>query len=96
MSLIASIINCDNRQQGYSLIVFGTGLIQKDKWNSSYVKSKEIYKDPLFYFETPRVTLRESHDEDEVDGDESDEIAHDHPVNHHDKRSDCLEAPAEE
>lgn len=43
-----------------------------------------------------RVTLRESHDEDEVDGDKSEEIAHDHSVDHHDKRPDRLEAPAEE
>lgn len=43
-----------------------------------------------------RITLRESHNEDEVDGDESEQVAHDHPVNHHDERSDRLEAPAEE
>lgn len=45
---------------------------------------------------TPGITLREAHDEDEINGDESEEIAHDHPVNHHDERTDRLEAPAEE
>lgn len=50
----------------------------------------------LLLFETPCITLGESHNEDEVDGDESEEIAHDHPVNHHDKRADRFETSAEE
>lgn len=60
-------------------------------------KSKKRIQGPSsFLSKRPRVTLGESHDEDEVDGDESDEVAHDHPVNHYDERSDRLEAPAEE
>ena len=74
-----------------------SGQVSFRKINGTAVmKSKEKYKNPLFLFEMPRVTLRESHDEDEVDGDESDEVSHDHPVNHHDEWSDRLEAPAEE
>lgn len=41
------------------------------------------------------LTLREAYDENEIDGDESKEIAHDHSVDHHDERADRLETPAE-
>ena len=40
--------------------------------------------------------MRESHDEDEVDADESQQVAHDHAVDHDDEGPDCLEATAEE
>jgi len=56
---------------------------------------KSEYEEP-FFFETSRVTLGESHDEDEIDGNESEKVAHNHPVNHYDERSDRLEASAEE
>lgn len=42
------------------------------------------------------ITLRESHYENEIDRYESEEIARNHSVNHHDKRADCLEASTEE
>lgn len=42
------------------------------------------------------ITLRESHHEDKIDRDESEEIARNHSVNHHDKRADCFETSAEE
>lgn len=42
------------------------------------------------------ITLRESHYEDEINRDESEEIARNHSVNHHDKWSDCFEASTEE
>lgn len=41
-------------------------------------------------------TLRKSHDEDEVDGNETQEISHDHPIDHDDEGPNGLEAPAEE
>lgn len=42
------------------------------------------------------ITLRESHYEDEINRDESEEIARNHSVNHHDKRSDCFETSTKE
>lgn len=45
---------------------------------------------------TSGITLRKAHYEDEVDAYESEEITRDHPVNHHDERTDGLEASAEE
>lgn len=95
----ASIINCDNRQQGCPFIVSGK--------RASFIKLNETavtqnqrneYEGSSFFFSKchPSVTLGESHDEDEVDGDESEEVAHDHSVNHHDERPDRFEAPAEE
>lgn len=43
-----------------------------------------------------RRTLRESHDEYEVDRDETQEISHDHPVNHDHEGAHGLEPAAEE
>lgn len=94
----ALINNCDNRQQGCPFIILGTGLIHKDKYNSCHTKLKEGIQGSSFFFlkNVVRITLGESHNEDKVDADESEEVAHDHPVNHHDERPDRLEAPAEE
>lgn len=38
------------------------------------------------------ATLRETHDEHYVDGDETQEVAQNHPVDHDDERSHLLEA----
>lgn len=42
------------------------------------------------------VTLRKSHYEDQVNGDETEQIAHDHSINHYDERTDRFETPTEE
>ena len=42
------------------------------------------------------VSLREAHDEDEVDGDEPQQVRGHHSVDHDDEGSGRLEAPAEE
>ena len=39
-----------------------------------------------------KITLREPHDEDHVDGDETQEVALNHAVDHNDERSNFLEA----
>lgn len=41
-------------------------------------------------------TLGKSHHEDQVNGDETQQIAHDHSVNHHDEWADRFETSAEE
>lgn len=43
-----------------------------------------------------QVTLRKSHYKDQINGDETEQIAHDHSVNHHNKRTDRFETSAEE
>jgi hypothetical protein len=40
--------------------------------------------------------LRESHDEDEVNGDEAQQVPHYHSVNHDDERPDSFESTAKE
>lgn len=94
----ASIINRDSRQQGCPFLYPGQASFIRIN-GTTVTRSQRKKKDmrvlfPLF--ETSHVTLGESHNEDEVDGDESEQIAHDHPVNHHDERADRFEAPAEE
>lgn len=42
------------------------------------------------------LTLRESHHEHHVNRHEPQQVAHDHPVNHHHERPDSLETPAGE
>lgn len=39
-------------------------------------------------------TLRETHDEHHVNGDETQQVSHDHTVNHDDKRTNFFEASA--
>lgn len=39
-------------------------------------------------------TLRETHDEHHVNGDETQQVSHDHTVNHDDERADFFEASA--
>ena len=39
------------------------------------------------------LTLREANEEDEIDGEEAEEISDNHLVDHHHKLSNCFEAP---
>lgn len=41
------------------------------------------------------ITLRKSHHEDQVNGDETKQIAHDHSVDHHDEGTYGFETSAE-
>lgn len=69
----------------------------KDSGQSRGVKGTVCVMEKFFQREELcfQVTLRKSHYKDQINGDETEQITHDHSVNHHNKRTDRFETSAE-
>lgn len=47
-----------------------------------------------FYTNDNILTLRESHHEHHINGNEPQQVSHDHPIDHNHERTDSFETPA--